>query len=126
MNRAATKWSNANKDLLSDYVIRNLLVSVERDMLSKSIPDDWDQFYSVIGNEVRQRLGSRAPTPTQALQTPQSGHNPSDLDAKLSRKDNIVNLPTAAARVAAPEPDKPLSREDRLNQLRTARGQPVG
>jgi hypothetical protein len=107
-------------------VLVKLALVLERDKLNKSPPSDWNRFYSDLEAEFRNAIGKPVTTQTPSSSTPQSGQPTSGLDAKLSRKDNIVNLPTAAARVAAPEPDKPLSREDRLNQLRTARGQPVG
>jgi hypothetical protein len=125
-NTAAQQFAQRNQDILQNPVLVKLALVLERDKLNKSPPSDWNRFYSDLEAEFRNAIGKPVTTQTPSSSTPQSGQPTSGLDAKLSRKDNIVNLPTAAARVAAPEPDKPLSREDRLNQLRTARGQPVG
>lgn len=125
-NSAAQQFAQRNQDILQNPVLVKLALVLERDKLSKSSPSDWNRFYSDLEAEFRNAIGKPVTMQQPSSSTPQSGQPTSDLDAKLSRKDNIVNLPTAAARVAAPEPDKPLSREDRLNQLRTARGQPVG
>jgi len=125
-NTAAQQFAQRNQDILQNPVLVKLALVLEGDKLRKSPPSDWNRFYSDLEAEFRNAIGKPVTTQPPSSSTPQSGQPTSDLDAKLSRKDNIVNLPTAAARVAAPEPDKPLSREDRLNQLRTARGQPVG
>jgi hypothetical protein len=119
---AAQQFVAKNSDLFQNPVLAKLAVVMEHDKLSKSRPSDWNKFYSDLEYEFRNSIGKPATTPTPVVaDQPTSGQ-----EAKLSRKDNIVNLPTAAGRIAAPEPDKPLTREDRLNQLRKSRGQPVG
>jgi hypothetical protein len=119
---AAQQFVTKNSDLFQNPVLAKLAVVMEHDKLSKSRPSDWNKFYSDLEYEFRNSIGRPATTPTPTVaDQPTSGQ-----EAKLSRKDNIVNLPTAAGRIAAPEPDKPLTRDDRLNLLRKARGQPVG
>lgn len=125
-NMAAQQFAQRNQDLIQNPVLAKLAVMLEHDKLSKSRPTDWNRFYSDLETELRNAVGKPVTTPQPSVPTPQDGQPTSDRDAKLSRKDNIVNLPTASARVAAPEEEKPLTREDRINLLRKARGQPVG
>jgi len=122
---AAQQFVQRNQDILQNPVLAKLALVLEHDKLSKSRPSDWGKFYTEMEVEFRNSIGRPATTPTPTVSTPQDAQPTSERDAKLSRKDNIVNLPTAAQRAAGPEEPKTLTRDDRLNQLRKARGQPV-
>jgi hypothetical protein len=124
---AAQEFKDRNQDLFANPYFAQLAVFMERDKLSKSKPSDWKQFYINLESEFRNALGKPAPTQALSVSTQQTGQPPSGAVAdKLARKADIVNLPVAGARVQAKEEDKPLSRDDRINLLRRARGQPVG
>lgn len=86
----------------------------------KMIPD-WPEFYRAIGNEVRSMIGR----PNQPAKVQAPGDTPSQPD-KEARKASIVNLPSAAARAALPEAEKPETRADILNEMRKRRGIPTG
>jgi hypothetical protein len=124
---AAQEFKDRNSDLFANPYFAQLAVFMERDKLSKSKPSDWKQFYTNLETEFRNALGKPATTQVPSLPTQQTVQPTSGTVAdKLARKADIVNLPTAASRVSAPEEPKPLSRDDRINLLRRARGQPVG
>ena len=124
---AMTQFVTRNQDIMGNPLLAKLAVIAEHDKLSKSPPSDWNKFYSDLEVEIRNGIGRPATTPQPAVSTQQTDQPTSGPVAdKLARKANIVNLPVAAGRIAAPEDPKPLTREDRLNLLRKSRGQPVG
>lgn len=124
---AMNQFVSRNQDIMGNPLLAKLAVIAEHDKLSKSPPSDWNKFYSDLEVEIRNGIGRPATTPQPAVSTQQTDQPTSGPVAdKLARKANIVNLPVAAGRIAAPEDPKPLTREDRLNLLRKSRGQPVG
>lgn len=127
MQTEAQAFAARNSDLLSNQYFAQLAVLMEHDKLAKSRPSDWKAFYTNLEVEFRNALGRPATTQVPSVATQQTGQPTSGSVAdKEARKASIVNLPVAGARVPAKEEQKPLSREDRLNLLRKARGQPVG
>jgi hypothetical protein len=120
---AAQAFIQRNGDVLNDHVNQTLAVLLENSMIrQQGRPRDWGQFYSSLEANLRNRLGR----PTIAAPSVASPSQPtSGLADKEARKASIVALPTAATRAAAPEAEKPLTRDDILARARKARGQPV-
>jgi len=128
----ATQAENAfvkdYSDLVQNPMLKQLVIIEKQRRLNEMrqqnrLPDDWNQFYTQIGNDVRAAIGRPAPsqTPTQpAVQPTITGSA-----AKEARKASIVALPTASARATLPEEEKPPTRAQLLDQMRKARGQPV-
>lgn len=84
---------------------------------------DFDTFYRSIGNEIRGSF----PRQSQPQQAAQTAGTPSPASEKEARKASIVTLPTAAAtRAQLPQEEQPETREQVLNNIRKARGLPVG
>jgi hypothetical protein len=87
-------------------------------------PIDWQKFYSTIAHEVRGAFG-RQSQPAAQPAAPTGGNPSQPVSEKEARKASITTLPTAAARATPPAEEKPETREESLNRMRKARGQPV-
>jgi len=86
---------------------------------------DWPTFYRSLGNEMRSAFSKPNQLATaQKESSLTTGSTSQALSDKEARKASITNLPTAAARAAMPESDKPETREDVLSQMRKSRGIP--
>ena len=109
-------------DIVHNPLLLKLIIQEKNDRLARltSVPD-WSNFYRSIGNEVRGAIGRQS----QPATPPATAGTTSQPD-KEARKASIVNLPTAAARAALPEAEKPETREDILNEMRKSRGIPIG
>lgn len=127
VTQAENRFVSENKDLVENPLIRTLVVAEKEKRLGdlrkqNRLPDDWNQFYNSIASDIRKAMGRppTAPAPSEPASQPPSG-----LAEKEARKASILALPTAATRAAAPEADKPLTRDEIIARARKARGQPV-
>lgn len=125
---AENRFVEANKDLVENSMIRQIVINEKNRRIAEfqqqnRLPENWNAFYNSIATDVRAALG-RPPIATPGVQQPASQPT-SGLAEKEARKASIVALPTAATRAAAPEAEKPLTRDDILAKARKARGQPV-
>lgn len=127
VTNAENKFMAENPDLVSNETLKQLVISEKQRRLTeltaqKRLPEDWNAFYTSIATDLRQALG-RPPIATPASQP--ASQPTSGLAEKSARKADIVALPTAATRAAAPEAEKPLTRDEILARARKARGQPI-
>ena len=128
VTEAENRFVADNKDLIDNPMIKQMII-VEKDRRlnqfrqQNQLPNDWNAFYTSLATDVRAALG-RPPIATTASQQP-AVQPTSGLAEKSARKADIVALPTAASRAAAPEAEKPLTRDELLARARKARGQPV-
>lgn len=120
-------------DVVHNPMLLKLIIAEKNERIAKAAQSrqpitDWNHFYRSIGNEVRGAIGrqSQPAAAAQAAAAPTADHTSQVLSDKEARKASIVNLPTAAARAALPEADKPETRADVLNQMRKSRGLPTG
>lgn len=122
-DQAVREFDKEFAEIVTNPLLLKLTVTLRNERIGQlQGPVDWSNFYRTIGNEVRSVLGK----PSQPASAPVTGGTPSPGSDKEARKASIVNLPTAAARAELPKGDKPETREDILNEMRRARGQPVG
>jgi len=126
---AENRFIEANKDLVDNQMIRQIVVNEKNRRLAeyqrqKRLPENWNAFYNSIATDVRAALG-RPPIATAHVPQQPASQSTNGLAEKEARKASIVALPTAATRAAAPEAEKPLTRDDILAKARKARGQPV-
>ena len=115
-------------DIVHNPLLLKLVINLKDERISQNQGriNDWPTFYRSIGNEVRGAIGrpnQPAATSTSITTTGSTSTGTSDKEA---RKASIVNLPTAAARAALPEADKPETRADVLNQMKKSRGLTTG
>ncbi len=144
---AKAKFTADYNDLHANPVLSKLVRTIEQEEVSKFVQGgrvnwgalanvDWNGFFNTIGVQVRGALGrSSQPASTlQAVASPaQAGaaaqgnlSQPADKEARKAAVSSVVSLPTASARAAAPEAEKPETREDILNSMRKKRGIPTG
>ena len=121
-NMALESFQHEFSDVVSNPLLLKLGITLESERLAQmqGQAPNWPTFYRSLGNELRSLTG-RPSQSSQAVKTDST----SPVD-KETRKSSIVNLPTAAARAALPEADKPETREDTLRNMRKARGLPTG
>ena len=127
VTEAENKFVAENKDLIDNPMLKQLIIGEKDRRLmayrqQNRLPDDWNSFYNQIALDVRTAIGrpTIAPPVVPPASQPISG-----LAEKEARKASIVALPTAATRAAAPEAEKPMTRNDLLARARQLRGQPV-
>lgn len=124
-DQAVSKFREEFSDVVGNPLLMKLSIALETDKLAELQKSgqrpDWGTLYRSIGNEVRSLV--RPSQPTQDALPKDSTSPPVDKEA---RKASIVNLPTAAARAAVPEAQKPETRADVLNDMKKARGIPTG
>jgi len=132
-DQAETAFVSEFSDIVHNPMLLRLIIGLKEERIAAATQNrqpinDWSHFYRSIGNEVRSAIGRPSqPTTAPAAQAATTADSTSPvLSEKEARKASIVNLPTAAARAAVPEADKPESREDVLNQMRKSRGIPTG
>lgn len=144
---AKAKFAADFNDLHANPVLSKLVRTIEQEEVSKFVQGgrvnwgalanvDWNGFFNTIGVQVRGALGrsSQPASATQAVASPaQAGaaaqgnlSQTADKEARKAAVSSVVSLPTASARAAAPEAEKPESREDILNNMRKKRGIPTG
>ncbi len=126
-NLAVDNFKKEFQDVISNPMLLRLAVSLEAERKPPQGPQaDWATFYRSIGNEVMSVVG-RQPQPSTPAAVPATPtpDTPSPVD-KEARKASIINLPTASARAALPQDQKPESREELLNSMRKSRGIPTG
>lgn len=112
--REATKWAHDEfKDVLGDQRLKSLFVSEEKRLRAAGDMRPYREIYTDIGNGLREWKTGLAPAPT-----------PPDL-SRQQRKATIVNIPTAAARQAAPQQVKEPTPSDVVDSMRKARHQSV-
>lgn len=127
VTQAENQFIRDNPDLVGNPMLKQLVISEKNRRLGemqqqKRLPEDWNAFYTSIATDLRQALG-RPPIATPVSQP--ASQPTSGLAEKSARKADIVALPTAATRAAAPEAEKPLTRDEILARARKARGQPI-
>lgn len=132
-------WAEFKKDF-GDIMANPMLADLAMVQINKAMaaytpngtPDwqklsqvDFRQFLSTIGTQIRsvvQRPSQPQPSPSTTTGTPSQGQT--DREA---RKASIVNLPAvAAARASQPAEEKPMTRQEILDEAKKARGIPVG
>lgn len=131
---AVSEFDKEFSDLVTNPILLKAIVAIRNERIEfhqqqKQPIADWAHFYRQIGNEVRSAVGGRphqstSTTATAAAQAPTG--TTSQVSDKEARKASIVTLPTAGGRAAPAEASKPETREDTLNDMRKARGLPVG
>lgn len=126
---AFAKFRTDFQDVVTNPVLSRLVPQMMQEALSPYVkngtPDwsglsqlDWYAEFAKIGNQIR----GAVPRQSQSQPTAAAPGNPSqDKPDKEARKASIVNLPTAGARAALPEEEKPESREQILESMRKAR-----
>lgn len=108
--REATKWAfDEYKDLLSDPVLRTAFAESERALRAKGDSRPYREIYQEIGTGLRGWLKDKIPAPS-----PQT---------KVERKASVVNIPSAATRQQAPQPQKEPTPTDVIAEMRKARKQ---
>ncbi len=144
---AKAKFASDFNDLHANPVIAKLVRTIEQEQVSQFVQNgqvnwgqlsnvDWNGFFNTIGVQVRGALGrSSQPASTSAAVAspaqagaPAQGNtsHPADKEARKAAVASVVSLPTASARAAAPEADKPETREQILDSMRKKRGIPTG
>lgn len=126
-DQAERRFVDEFSDVVKVPLLLKLTIQLKNERLAqlKAPPPDWGEWYRTIGNEVRGAIG-RQSQPASASPESAAPSGTTSAPDKEARKASIVNLPTAAARAALPEADKPESRDDLLNWARKTRGQPIG
>lgn len=127
-DQAVAEFDKEFSDVAKNPHALRLAVALRSDRLAKlerGAQVDWSGFYRTIGAEVRNAFGTRPSQPAQ--QTDKKTGNTSQPSEKEARKASITTIPTAAARAAAPEPEKELSPEEErkaaIAAMKKARGQ---
>lgn len=136
---ALDKFKEEFADVNTNQLLLKLAATLESERLSKIPPNavsdpqfaaqfDWNNFYRIIGNEVRSVV-SRPSQPAAAPAIATTVGTPSQSSEKEARKASIVNLPTAAARAELPAeenlgtPDE--QRRAAINEMKKSRRIPV-
>lgn len=125
---AEDRFVREQTELVQNPLLKQLVIAEKQRRLTEyqqrqELPSDWNQFYSDIARDIRAAIGRPATTPAPSAQTP--SQPTSGSAEKEARKASITALPTASQRASLPEEQKPPTRDDLLNQMRKARGQPV-
>jgi hypothetical protein len=123
---AVESFKSEFADVVANPILMTAAKAMEQDRLQQGIPQDWNQFYKQLGNELRAVIGPKPSQASPVIEQTQQTSTPSQSDKEARKASNIVNLPQAAARAAAPAETKQKSREDILNEERKARGIPTG
>jgi len=124
-DQAVKQFDSEFQDIVTNPDLLQLVVFKRNNKLAQSrgAPQDWNQFYRAIGNEVRALVGK--PTSQQQVQSTTSG-TPSQQSTKEERKASAaVSIPAASSRAAPPPAEKPQTRADVLKEMRQKRGLPV-
>jgi hypothetical protein len=127
VTEAENNFIAGNRDLIENPMLKQLVIAEKDRRLmaygqQNRLPDDWNAFYNQIGTDVRTAIGRPTIVPHAV---PNASQPISGLAEKEARKASIVALPSAATRAAAPEAEKPMTRNDLLARARQSRGQPV-
>ena len=121
-------------DVVANPLFAKLSDTLEREALAGYVQNgqvnwqalgalDWQNFYSTIGTQIRGAVPRQSQPQPAAQTTGSPSPVPSEREA---RKTSIVEPPkAAAARATLPEEPKPETREESLNAMRRARGQPA-
>lgn len=125
---AEDRFMREQTELIQNPMLKQMVIFEKQRRLTEyqqrqELPSDWNQFYSSIASDIRAAIGRPATTPAPSAQTP--SQPTSGSAEKEARKASITALPTASQRASLPEEQKPPTRDDLLNQMRKARGQPV-
>lgn len=111
---AAKAFIKENEDLLQDPDIQVVAIARETQLKqymqqTKQWPDI-ARFYKDLGTQLRAKYGKPATV---------------DLEARREQKETIAEPKAASGRVPTPQPPKPKTTADIVNDMRKARGQPV-
>ena len=123
-DQASRRFGEEFSDVATNPRLMQLASLIENEKLAQFAQEqrnpmtvDWQGFYRGIGNEVRSIVVRQS----QPASTPQAQGNPSPTPDKEARKASIVNLPVAGTRAELPKEDKPQTREEILNEMRSGR-----
>jgi hypothetical protein len=122
-DQAVAEFDKEFSDVATNPLLLKLVVALRNERIKEAKgPIDWGNFYRTIGQEVRGVAGRQSQSASAPAKT---ASNPSQQSEKEARKASIVNLPTAGSRAEQPKEEKPETREESLNRMRRARGQPA-
>lgn len=106
----ASEWfASEYKEVRSDPYLLQLAAIQEDQMRKNGDMRPRKELYKEIGDNLRKWKGGQVAAPT--------------LEEKRELKTNIVNLPSASVRKAAPEAQKPQTASDIIEAMRKRRGQ---
>jgi hypothetical protein len=110
----AVSWFKSEyKDIVADPYLLNLAISEEARMRESGDSRGYKDVYKDVGDAISKKLVEwKGGKPTVDTSTD-----------KRERKTNIVNLPSASARQAAPEQPKPKTTSQIIEEMRVKRGQ---
>lgn len=123
-DQAVSQFDTEFQDIVTNPLLLRLVVSLRNERIPQLKGQvDWTQFYRTIGNEVRGVAGK--PTSITATQSTTSGTPSQQSDKEARKAASVVSIPTAAARAAPPQEEKPETRQDLIREMRKKRGLPV-
>ena len=125
---AETAFVQEFADIVHNPMLLRLVMGLKQERIANNQgTNDWPTFYRSIGNEVRSAIGKQnQPATALAAQGTTPDSTSQGSTDKEARKASIVNIPTAAARAALAEPEKPETRAEILNNMRKSRGIQTG
>jgi hypothetical protein len=114
--REAQHWfENEYKDIVADPIMQQLATQAVKEARSRGDQRPHQELLAFVGSSLREWRKRMAPQTTTQVQA-------APMDAKRDAKAATVNVPSAKTRQVLPDEPRPLTREEKIAEMRSARG----